>query len=209
VAVRRVGPADESFEADSWDVVALGRLRTERLGMQARARRLRALRLEAPATLARPPVPLALVDIVSKWGLDQQRDDDALRFRVRAPRGVDAVRVEVRGRTLDLHPDMTFVVPEGSFAPGGTNFHGELPIAAGEYRYGERYPVRVSACQGDACQALATEAEVSPGAYGYGGPICRLPRADGTAGPVAPRRRRRAAVHPSALAVLVAAPAAQ
>lgn len=206
VSVRRSGPADVSDAADSWDVVALARLRGEKLDETAAARRQRTVKLGAPTTLPRPAVPLALVDIMSRWGLDSQSDDNALRFRVRTPRGTDAVRVEVRGRSLDLHPDMTegpYVVPAGSFAPAGTNFHGELPIASGEFRYGERYPVRVTACNGPACEALQVEAEVSQGAYGYGDPICRLPRAGGSARAVL----RPRAVHPSALAVLVAAPA--
>jgi hypothetical protein len=204
VTVRRAGPADVSDAADSWDVVAVARLRGEKLSRTEAARRHRSVRLEAPAALPRPAVPLALVDVVSRWGLDSQRDDDALRFRVRTPRATGAVRVEIRGRTVDLHPDMTegpYVVPAGSFAPAGTNFHGELPIAPGEYRYGERYPVRVTACRGFECEALEVETEVSPGAYGYGDPICRLPRTGATAAAARP-----AVKHPSPLAVLLAAP---
>jgi hypothetical protein len=203
VAVRRVGMGDVSAAADSWRVIALARLRGEHIGQAAAERRQRAVRLDAPPALPRPAVRLSLIDLVSRWGLDSQSEENALRFRVRAPRGSTAVRVDIRGRALDLHPDMTdgpFFVPAGSFAPAGATFHGELPIAAGEYRYGERYAVRMTACEIDACSQRTVETEVARGAYGYGDPICRLPRGAARAG------RRPATIHPSPLAVLLAAP---
>jgi hypothetical protein len=205
VRVQRRGAADVSAAADRWEVLALARLDREKLGMNAIARRQRPVRLSAPPALPRPPVELSLLDVVSRWGLDYTGDDNALRFRVHAPRGTEAVRVEVGGRAVDLHPDMTdgpYVVPEGSFAPGGNAFHGELPIARGEFHYGERYEMKVYACHGSTCEALDELREVDRGAYGYGDPICRLPRGGGSA----PAFVRRGATHPSALAVMVAAP---
>jgi hypothetical protein len=203
VRVHRSGPEDVSAAADSLEVFALASLDGEKLGMNARARRQRRVRLEAPAALARPVVGLSLVDIVSRWGLDNGQDDNALRFRVHAARGTEAVRVEVAGRAVDLHFDMTdgpYVVPRGSFAPGGTAFHGELPIGRDEFHYDHRYEMNVTACHGSTCDALDEFREIDRGAYGYGDPICRLTPGSGAPG-AAPAPRR-----PNPLAALVAGP---
>ena len=203
VRVHRSGPEDVSAAADRLDVFALAHLDGEKLGMNARARRQRRVRLMAPAELPRPAVGLSFVDVVSRWGLDGGADDNALRFRVHAARGTDAVRVELAGRGVDLHFDMTdgpYVVPRGSFAPGGTAFHGELPIGRDEFHYGQRYEMNVNACHASTCEALDEFREIDRGAYGYGDPICRLTPGSGVHG-AAPAPRR-----PSPLAVLVAGP---
>lgn len=205
VAVPRRGADDLSYYADAWDVIALATLRGERPGPAAAARRQRNVRVDAPPALPRPATALTLVDVLSRWGLDQPRDDNALRFEVRAPRGTDSVRVEIRGHTVDLHPAMgsgAYFVPSGSFAPAGVILHAETPIGRDEFHYGERYPMRITACQGDTCQALEVEREISQGAYGYGGPICTLRLGAGFT-----RKLEPAVVHPSPLGVLVAAPA--
>lgn len=207
VAVRRGDVTQPSDDADALDVWAVATLRRERLqNIDRIARRQRRVRLVAPPELQRPRVPLALTDIVSRWGLGpDDRDDNALRFRVQTRRGTDSVRVEFRDRTLDLHPsaeDGPYLVPAHSFAPAGVAFHGELPIARGDYRYGESYPLRIIACAGAVCETLTTDSEVSVGNYGYGGPICRLRLPDGTTRVLHPQ-----VVAPDSLAALTAAPA--
>lgn len=208
VEVPRGFNQEPSAQANALDVWALAMLRGER-GLQnidRAARRQRAVRLVAPPELPRPRVPLTLTDIVSRWGLGpDDRDDNALRFRVQTRRGTDSVRVEFRDRTLDLHPsaeDGPYLVPAHSFAPAGVAFHGELPIARGEYRYGESYPLRITACAGSVCETLTSDSEVSEGNYGYGGPICRLRLPDGTTRVLHPR-----VVEADPLAALTAAPA--
>jgi hypothetical protein len=158
VAVRRNGVRFTSGSGDAATVRAVAYLGT---ADGQRGGRARALTVTASPSLPRPDVEPAL------FRLDALRvEDDAsvydLAFEVDVPRGSFSAEAAVGDRTAPLHPagSEPFVVPAGSWAPGGVSFHGTLRAGKGELPPHSSQSVRVTGCTIRGCQSTATTVQL-------------------------------------------------
>lgn len=131
----------------------------------------REVRLVAPASLARPALALEL-----RFAERLVHDRHAVRFEAAAPRGTTSVTVQLDGRSAELHPRGSgpYVVGRRSFAVAGTIWHGELPVAEGELRAGERVRYRLLACDDAGCTETPGEITLGRDRSRDPQPICRL-----------------------------------
>jgi hypothetical protein len=160
VDVRRNGVRFTSGAGDAATVLAVAYLDT---GDGGRGRRERPVTFTAPQSLPRPDAgpELFRVDALS---VADDPDVYDLAFEVDVPRGSFSAEADVGGRTASLHPAGTapFVVPAGTWVPGGVAFHGTLRVGKGDLPPHSRQSVRVTGCTARGCQT-ATRTVTLPG----------------------------------------------
>jgi hypothetical protein len=87
----------------------------------------RRLTLTARQSLPRPDIAPSLVRL-DGFPAGDDGSEYELAFEADVPRGSFLAQASVAGRTVALHPagGQPFVVPPGSWVPGGVSFHGTL-----------------------------------------------------------------------------------
>ena len=164
---RTIGERDTSAEAEAVTLTAIA-YGTRRRGTFTRGRR-RAVRLRAPRSLARPEVPVGVRAVY-------RSSRATTRVLVDGRLSTTVARLELAGRPVDLHRDRfaPFSVPAGSFAPGGSQFHGVGRSDAEAPQVGETLPYRLTTCSGDACTTVEGRIRVERDPIDDA-PICMLP----------------------------------